>query len=118
MPLKKVTGFDFTTDRLLLRAVRKPGLLIMYQDMCPHCTAVKPILRRISKLPGIYIYMMECTPVNNMKVLESFGATAVPDIRFVNHRGKVTKTPYKGNHTELDLKKYILSHLKNKQKVI
>ena len=111
MVYRKLNYSDFSKDLMIKNNVNLPGILMCYQNYCIHCKTLKPILKDLSADKNIVVYMVECSKTN-FKVLSMFSIEYVPNIRYVSPKGKVYKTPYKGNLTKRDIKKFILSKIK------
>ena len=86
---------------------RRPGMLLIYADWCPHCHHFIPIFNELcSKLgndfPLMSVESNEISPTLN----KALGFSGFPTIKFFDQRGNIL-SDYTGERTVPDILMYI-----------
>ena len=112
MPVKQLNLSDFQKG---FKSIKNPcnlhGLIMFYQNTCPHCEVAKPIVKNIGKNKNVAIFLTECSG-KNFDILEGLKIEGVPAIRYITPKGKISNNNYDNKITDLKLKKFLLSKVK------
>lgn len=115
MSRRKVSGKNFTingNNEVILNPRvnnKKPGMLLIYADWCPHCHDFLPTFRQIDNSIGhsFVLVSLENADLENFpKVSSALEFNSFPTIKFFDQNGKIIST-YSGSRKKGD----ILDHI-------
>jgi thiol-disulfide isomerase/thioredoxin len=101
-----LSDFDFTGNRVKLNK-EAPGIVLLYNERCPFCIEVKPVLEKYAKKKeGNRVYIMDDSGNENKEAFEKLGVQTVPDIRVLKKDGSLGDK-YEGNREVEDFEKLV-----------
>lgn len=89
------------SDLSIIKKVHLPAIMLLYSPQCPHCVHFHPEYIKISHSNhGIPFISINIDNLNKEQV-ETLNIQGIPDLRFINKRGKIAK--YNGDRKEQDI---------------
>lgn len=94
----ELSSIDFEKDAIKnMITKRRPGIVMMYADWCPHCNneetikAWKKLSTLVDQKNG-YVAAMNCADEQNTELAKRLGIKAYPTVLFVAPEGTLYKT--------------------------